>query len=363
MRMAKKGGIGVLLLVLVVIAVLIFAVLVFFKKIPIQIKEHEEIPKLNISLELQKADTLLRNAKYKDAAELYRKILEAEPDNYLANIGLAESYAWMERYEDSMKILNKALNSGRYDYKLFFGFGNYYMAKGDYEKSYYYLNKSYGMNPNDKTTIQYLMGVTNKIGDYDLTIQLANISSEKFGESANAYRSIATAYFFKNDFQRALVVAKKADKIVANYSGNRLLLGTIYLALNETNIALEEFQKVTEIRDSNSALEGISMIYKMRNDEQNYNRYKALADSSGKGEFPLSGLGYALLNINQYDLAAEIFNLAISANPSYYLPYKGMGEFLLKTGQKDKAVPYLKKASELGIFDTQSEKLLAEAKK
>lgn len=341
--MAKKGGVGILLLIIAIFVILVISGSVFFTNFKVQTKERDEIPKLNVSIELQRADKFFRNWKYNESALAYKKILDVEPDNYLANMGLAESYTMLKQFDEAMTLYNNALSSGRYDYRLFFGLGNYYAVRGDYGKSHYYMNKSYNMNSHDEETFQYLMAVTNRIGDYNLTIELSKISIKKFGETANAYRKIAIAYFFKNDFQRALVFAKKADRIVANYSDNKLLLGIIYLALNETDTSLEEFQKVTEIRDSNSALEGISIIYKIRSDRQNYEKYKALANSSGsgKGDFPLSTLGYALLNINQYELAADIFNLAISVNPSYYLSSKGMGEALLKQGKKDQADYYL----------------------
>lgn len=334
----------------------------FFKMNPIVQKIFHEPVKLNIPLEFQKASTLQEQGKYAESIELYKKIIEIEPNNYLATIGLAESYRKIGLFNEAIKAFNKTLSFDNYDYKAFSGLGNSYFDKGDYEQSYYYFNQAYNLKPDEKGITLALLEIMNRIGMYDATIELANLSISKFGETANAYRRMATAYLLKGEIGAAIVYAKKAEKIV-EFRGNHLVLGYIYLAMNETQNAIIEFQNASKSRKSISIYEGISLAYLMEGNKEEYLKHKAIASLYQKDSFALSLFGYSMLNLNQFELAIHEFNASIAILPSYYLPYKGMGETLLKTGQKDKAAFYLQKAAELSSFDQETEVLLDEAKK
>jgi Tfp pilus assembly protein PilF len=73
-------------------------------------------------------------------------------------------------------------------------------------------------------------------------------------------------------------------------------------------------------------------------------------------------LGFALLNIKQYNKAIQEFNSSISYTPQYYLPYTGLGNTYMALGQKEKATENFDMAVKLNDLDKESQQLLDEAR-
>jgi tetratricopeptide (TPR) repeat protein len=66
-----------------------------------------------------------------------------------------------------------------------------------------------------------------------------------------------------------------------------------------------------------------------------------------KSEFDanaLNTLGYALMNANNYKEAIEIFQMNVKAFPKYFNTYDSLAEAYMKSGDKENAIKYYKKA-------------------
>ena len=267
--------------------------------------------KFNSAFELEKAVELFNKNEFSESSIQYKKILQEEPDNYLATLGLAESYRKLGLTEQAIERYNDSLKSNYYDFRVFLGLGNAYFDLGDYEKSLFYFEKAYQIKPN-KQVLLGLIAVLNRLVRYNQSIILGDQYVSKFGASSNLYRHMAVAYFFKGNFSNALDLINRSVRTSKNYHSNYLIRGFINLAQNNTIDALNNFLKAAELKKTNSAFQGISIAYAILGEEEQSTRYRNLASLYKSDGLSLRMLGSALLRTNHLDLALYEFNLSSS---------------------------------------------------
>jgi len=347
----------VLLLVFVIILVLVLIINQKSKIIKLKYQK-QDIPKL-----FQLASEFYYNqGNYLDAIQQYNKIIEIDPKNYGAYMGLGNSYTQLGRYKEAIKIFEKTFSIGYIDFRTYYGLGLTYYSMEGYNKSYTNLKQAYELNPGNKAVVSYLINDYNALGLYDEAIKLAKDRLENDTNNTHYYRKIALAYLLKNDLTKALENAQKAVSYDQIYAPNYLALANVYLSMGSKEDALSEFKTALALRAENTAYEGLSVSYELLGDNEKSNKNSKAANFLPRNSFSLSLLGFALLNIKEYDKAIREFNFAISNTPEYYLPYKGLGKVYMEIGQKEKAKTFLQKAWELNNLDKETAKLLEQVK-
>lgn len=349
----------------VVVLVLIFVI--FLAWLGVQIKKNSNIAtsetKQPDSKELMKqANQFYESGNYIESIRQYGEVVKMEPKNYGANIYLGHSYRQLGIYDEALKVFEKTKTLGYVDYRTYYGLGLAYYNMEDYNNAFINMKQAFELNPNDKSVVSYMINIYNSVGMYDEAINLTQNKLKNDGNNSHYYRKLAIAYFLKNDLPKALENAEKAATIYNSYAGNDLTLGTVYLSLNKKENALGEF-KAALILPQHTAYEGLAITYKLLGEEENSKENLKLSEFYPKHSNSLSLLGFALLDIKEYEEAINEFNLAISNTPGYYLPYKGLGKVYLQLGQKEKAKEYLQKASELNSFDKEVKNLLEQLNK
>jgi len=354
----KRVDKGNLTYLLIIVAVLVVAVIFLAKNKKENVFEKPKAEQyINVSEELKKADNFYNKGKYVRAIEVYKKVTQAEPQNYAANIGLGRSFIALNILDEALKTFQKTFSFRYYDYRSFYGLGLTYYSMENYPSAYYNLKQAYALNTNNQGVASYLINTYNALGLYDEAINLSQENLKKDTINSHHYRKIAVAYFFKNNFSKALENAKKAVEIDNAYAPNHLVLGIIYLSLNNQS-ALSEFKYALSFTQSNAAYESLAISYSLLSDSQNSDTNSKSASLQQKHSFSLALLGFALLNAKQYDKAVNEFNSSIINTPNYYLPYKGLGKVYMALGQKDKAVENLERAWELNNLDKETKEML-----
>src|SRR3989338_3022231 len=248
-----------------------------------------EVPESNKLFEgLQEANRLYYSGKFIDAAEKYKAIADKYPDNYPAQIGLGNSYIKLGIHDEAIKAFNKTLSFKYHDFRTFYGLGLANYNKEGYMEAYGYLKKAYVLNPNDKYTAIYYVNTLNVLGMYDEAIRLSTMELDKKSGQDYYYRKIAFAYLLKNDFQNAALNAEKSIELSQKSPNNHLSLAVAKLNLGETEKALAEFNNALSFQKSNFIYEGLAFTYYIRNDVQNYEKFKKLANYYIKDSFGLS---------------------------------------------------------------------------
>lgn len=80
--------------------------------------------------------------KYSDAAEQFRKVLAADPENLAASIHLGSAYACQEQFEDALVAFKTGLMHHKENGRLLYSIGGVYMLMGDIAQGVRYYNRA-----------------------------------------------------------------------------------------------------------------------------------------------------------------------------------------------------------------------------
>lgn len=222
---------------------------------------------------------------YKKAIELACNHLELEPEMAPVYGKLSSLYYEQQQFERAAEALEKAAEiigkndeSSKNKIQYYTSAGLLFRAAGridkalpNYEKALkayyipYLLNPTGGEPPvyEDPEEDPGLSGIYNILKDYPESLERAFLSvTQVIGDThpfsvLEAYKCIASAYYAKNNYEKALEAVKNIIKAFEDsYSNNYLpycyacsIAGVLNLALKKNDVALEFFQRALNISE------------------------------------------------------------------------------------------------------------------
>ena len=192
------------------------------KKISAEIKEYDKNHDIEVKLkkiegvvitedlkaELSKGNELFDGKKYKDAMEIYKKILEEFPDAYIIHQNIGNCYFQMEKYDQAEEYYRKVLEKDPENQESMLLIGNCYSNRGEEDKALEWYNR-----------IEF-----EKIDD---PMVLFNIGSNFYNQSK---------------FEEALKYYKKAVEIQNDFLDALYQLGLSYLTLEKYRDSVGAFE-------------------------------------------------------------------------------------------------------------------------
>ncbi|MBI3035735.1 tetratricopeptide repeat protein [Candidatus Woesearchaeota archaeon] len=293
--------------------------------------------------DLSQAEMLRRNGDYKGAIGYYESVLKKDPDNYTALLGIGYSYLDLGNYKDALDKFNKTISIAPHNPDVYYPLGVAYYLMEDYQNAVTWLREYHRLRQDSKAASYMLADTYNALGLYDEALELSKKNLEMDTANPHFYRQMAMSTFFKKNYSDALRHAQMANQI-EDMDSNHLALGAIYLATNQKEMSLSEFEAANKVSKGNSAFAGLSISYYLLGDNNNAEHYMIEAKKYERHSFTLSFFGFALLNIGQYAKAIEIFNMASANKPNYYLPYKGIAVAYRELGNRQEALKNIGKA-------------------
>ena len=153
-----------------------------------------------------------------------------------------------------------------------------------------------------------------------------NIEVKKQGE---AYRNLGEAYMGQGDFSSALREFLKAEKI---YSKDHLLqfdLGYAYMEKNRVELAIKHYKKAVKLKpDYAEAKNNLGTAYLADKEwDEAIACFKGIIDDVlyATPQNPLTNLGWAYYNKQEYELAEKYFLDALKLEPDFIMALLGLG--------------------------------------
>jgi len=170
--------------------------------------------------DFDKGITLYEEAKYAEAVEVFKGILEGYPDAYMMNMSIGDCYFQMEDYDQAEVYYLKHLESEPDNSDVIIAIGNCYGNRGDNETALEWYKKI-DMDDIKDPVVLYNIGVF---------------------------------FYNSSQFNDAMLSFKKALEIKEDLLDALYQLGLAHLALGNRDGALAEFEKyLTFDRDSEKA--------------------------------------------------------------------------------------------------------------
>jgi tetratricopeptide (TPR) repeat protein len=220
---------------------------------------NEAISQVKLSLEKSPRDVdaliLLGNiyfemARYSDAADQYRKALEAEPENATVLYNLAT--ALLKTGDDfaATEYLKKAASLdrlGEVAHRSLSMLGILFIEKGDYGQAEDYLKKALALRPSSAVDHYNLGIVYLRLSKNDEALQEFSQAEEHSASEEKMLENLGSMYSRLNQYDKSISVYEKL--LMGNNRNIRILsrMGEIYYKKGELDKAYDIYKKITLI--------------------------------------------------------------------------------------------------------------------
>ena len=185
---------------------------------------HEELTKLERvfpdEVQLQSAMLDLRERKFKEAEDRFRKLLEKDPHNALAMLGLVQTEAAQNQLEKAMQLLRQALDR----------------------------------SPSSEIVRSLLADVEVAAGKFDSAIEEFQRLLLMQPRSAQYHLLLGRAYQLKGDLGKAVPELREAGSLAPKDPGPPVLLAHAMIASGQTDEAMRNLRYALRLRPENAAV-------------------------------------------------------------------------------------------------------------
>jgi serine/threonine-protein kinase len=249
----------------------------WLKKMEQSINSLNEISSDRCQVDYLKGELLTRKGEYQQAIELYNNCLIENPKHISSYLGLANAHA----------------------------------KEGNIETAENYYIKAIGMSPNNVKSIMRFGIFYFRNGNYLKAIEQSKILAELAPNNVNAYNHMAASYYSLNKIDEAIINTLYALKIKPTDSGYSNL-ATFYFAKSDYKKAISAYQKAIEINPTHYIIWGnLADAYKITN-------------NTGARE--------------AYEKAAELAKLTLKTNPKDSKVIADLSSYLANIGNRNQAL-------------------------
>ena len=174
----------------------------------------------------------------------------------------------------------------------------------------------------------------------------ANIEVRKKQEEAS--RNLGEAYMQQGDFFSALREFLKAEKLYSKDPYLQNDLGLAYMAKDRLELAIKHFKKAVKLKpDYAPARNNLGTAYLAGKEwDVAIACFKEIVDDIlyATPHYPLTNLGWAYYNKQEYKLAEKYYSDALELQPNFITALRGLGRTYIAMGRVADAVAMLEKA-------------------
>lgn len=168
---------------------------------------------------------------------------------------------------------------------------------------------------------------------------------------AEATRNLGEAYLREGNTAAALREFKKAEALNADDYFLHYDIGLAYLTNKRYELAIEHFQKAVALNpDYAPAVNSLGNAYAARGDwDQAIKYYKQVSENVfyATPHYPLSNLGLAYYNKQEYELSERYYKEALEIQPKFINALAGLAQTYEAVGRYAEAVGLLERAVRL----------------
>ncbi len=163
-----------------------------------------------------------------------------------------------------------------------------------------------------------------------------------------AVRAIGEAYLKQQQFNQALKELHKAEKIFADDHILQNDLALTYMGKGHIDIAISHFKRAIELKPDYAVAKnnlGTAYIFQSKWDlaiEVFESIFEDLFYATP--HYPLSNLGWAYFNKQNFALAEKYYLQALEIEPNFSVALRGLGRTYTRVGKDEKAVKILERA-------------------
>jgi tetratricopeptide (TPR) repeat protein len=298
---------------------------------------------------LQLASDNHLGGRLKQAENIYRQILEVEPNNAEANHGLGLIAFNKAEHEVAEHLISRAIEERPSQLNYYINLGIIFQKQGRLDDALALFKQALGINPEYAEAYFNQGNIYQKQGRLDDALasfkQALNINPEY----AEAYNNQGDIYQKQGRLDDALASFKQALSINPNYVTAYNNLGIIYQKQDRLDDAFASFKQALSINQNYAeAYYNLSILLKEKGQffDSIACSKKALIINPDLVKAH-DNLGNALQEIGRLDDALACYKRALEINPDYAEAHNDLGNTLQRIGKLDDALACYKRALEI----------------
>ena len=284
----------------------------------------------SISPEQQSEITVLSKQGYRlikegltnRAIDIFENIINLQPDNSYALVGLGDALRKEKRFNEAMKYYQECLNYQKDNRYAIFGLADCYKSLKQYNRAVETWKSYLEYDDKNITVLTRLADAYRKIHAFqkseDIYLKVLEMDDK------NSYALIGLGhlnYDFKK-YSEALKYWQKMEEIVGDRADIRVLtsIGNCYRKLREFSKGIPYFKKALEKQNRNFyALYGLADCYRgMSQAEKSLECWILILENDPENKLILTRCGDACRNMKDYERASDYYNKALSIEYDVY---------------------------------------------
>lgn len=187
---------------------------------------------------LEKAKTLEKLGNYQDAIDNYLITLELDDPTAFVYIRIGECYEKLDKLDAAISYYKKAVHEDPLLDKAWVLLTNIYYEQENYQKAAYYIAKALKIDEDNALYWQRYSEINLKLSFFEEAISGFNSCLELGETSLEIYVGLTDVLSFQGEFNDALKVLLKAEKLHKNLAEIEYRLVGLFFILNKEKYAL-----------------------------------------------------------------------------------------------------------------------------
>lgn len=278
---------------------------------------------------------LLHDGLYDDAIVCFEKILEIQPKNAYALVGIGDAQRKLKNLSLAMKYYSMALEDVNRNNFALFGMADCYKSMAQYSKAIALWERFYATEPNNITVLTSLADSYRKINDFSQSKRYYEKVLQLDPSNSYALIGLARLYFSEKDYDTSIHYLNTILSITSDTKTKiRVLtsMGNCYRKMKTFNLAIDYFKQALQIEPENFyALYGMADCCRgLGKNEESIAYWNAILKNDPNNKIILTRLGDAYRICGQYQKAIPYYKKALTIDFDMYavlgiaLTYKEM---------------------------------------
>jgi tetratricopeptide (TPR) repeat protein len=256
--------------------------------------------------------------KYQESSATYQKVHEMRPDIPDGELGLLRLRAWQGEHASAEEGL-KALHSKypeRFDILMLLGQVTAWQKK--YKASVEYYKKALSIHPDNAEATKGLATTYKWMKNTEEGVKLYAKILEKDPNNVDALMGTGILFSQSGNNKEAIVYLEKARDIAPDRADIRAMLGTLYSHTAQLDDAVTELQKSVALEQGDIASYiTLGRIFRwQKKKEESLKLYQKALELDPRNTEAMIGLGRVYLYDDQWDKAEELYLKALEIDPN-----------------------------------------------
>jgi tetratricopeptide (TPR) repeat protein/predicted AlkP superfamily phosphohydrolase/phosphomutase len=281
-----------------------------------------------------------KNGKYAEAIEIYKQMLEAEPDNIDAKIGMSTAYIKSGKAELGVRMLNEILERHPDNLEVLHTLGNYYVDAGDGPMALAVAERALKVDANNGES-HFIKGIgLQRMGRYQEAAEAFRKAITLAPDMPEIYADLAMIYVNSGRAQEAMDLVDKALELSPERPDILYIKGLALGRMGNTVEALHMFSKVMELDDTHmpACLAAAGILFSRGEYDSVLALCDAAADRAGGYTAYLHDMkANTYVKKNRYQDAIDEYKAAVEADPSLPGPSLNFARLLIYRGRTQEA--------------------------